>query len=210
MIFLNFIIFMVVLLFSVSVHELAHGWAADKLGDPTARLEGRLTLNPIAHLDPLGSIVYPVLLYLLSGGRFMFAWAKPVPINPYNFADARRGLMIASFAGPLSNFLLACGFAIIARVALLLGSAGAFLFQLASTGVMLNLILGVFNLVPVPPLDGSKVLMGILPYEAAYNFSRLEPYGFIILFALLFLGAFRLIYLVVFPIYKLLMGGVAL
>ncbi len=168
---------------ALSVHEYAHAKAADRMGDPTPRLAGRLTLEPWAHLDPIGT----VLLVL-----YRFGWAKPVPINPRNFRDPRRGLLTVSLAGPLSNFALSAAAALL--VAFRVGSWPLLgliphLTEIVLYIFVLNLYFGVFNLIPIPPLDGSKVLMALLPGRQAYAFSRIEPYGPIILIVFLLSGA---------------------
>src|SRR3990172_5797958 len=159
----------------ISVHEASHAFFANKLGDPTARLVGRMTLNPMAHIDPIGTILVPIILFIFGG--FIFGWAKPTPINPLNFAHPRRDSAIVAFAGPASNFALALSFSILFRIL----PNQFFLFF-----VTINLLLGIFNLIPVPPLDGYKVLLGILPREAALRLSVLEKYGPIILIVFLF------------------------
>lgn len=150
-----------ILILSVVVHEVAHGWAAYSLGDPTAKLAGRLTLNPISHLDPLGSFIVPLFTYSLGG--FIFGWAKPVPYNPYNLRAGRAGPAIVGLAGPAANLFLAACFAIVVR--LTAGVLPVAFFQLASMVVVINLSLAVFNLIPIPPLDGSKILFALIPYR---------------------------------------------
>ena len=161
------IIYFVILIFSIIIHEVAHGYAADKLGDPTARYAGRLTLNPIPHIDFLGSIVLPIISVLSPGG-LLFGWAKPVPYNPYNLTRAPRwGETIVAAAGPGTNFALVVVFAVLLRLAED-QTFGAICF----IGILVNLWLGLLNLIPVPPLDGSKVLSGILPRTLAYQFDQ--------------------------------------
>jgi Zn-dependent protease len=161
----------IVLIFSVILHEVAHGYAARLLGDPTAKLAGRLTLNPLAHIDPIGSVLIPAFLVLSNSG-ILFGWAKPVPYNPYNLRDQRWGEAIVGVAGVATNLLVAVLFAGIARVA---SGAGMVEFAyLAAIVVMLNLSLGLFNLIPIPPLDGFTVLRGILPHRLALPLRDLE------------------------------------
>lgn len=201
-----------VILLSLSVHEFSHGKAADVLGDPTPRSMGRLTLNPIAHLDPIGALV------LLLTRRF--GWAKPVPINPRNFRNPARDLMVVSLAGPASNVVLAIGFSLFFRFMLFLLEMGAltyavgsftyFLIEMIQIGMIINLALAIFNLLPVPPLDGSKILRGLLPYRYHRHLNFLEgPYGFIIIILLLFTGILgRVISPIIFFFYNILMLGV--
>jgi len=179
---------LVVLLFSVIAHELAHGYVAYSLGDPTAKYEGRLTLNPLKHLDFFGSIVLPVLLFI-SGSPFLFGWAKPVPINPYNFTDKKYGELKVSIAGPASNLLIAIFFGLILRfvpIEILLLNQGILIAL--NYIVYINIWLAIFNLIPVPPLDGSWILFTFLSdkYENAKNF--LKQYGIVILLVLILFG----------------------
>ncbi len=176
------------ILLALTVHECAHAWVADKLGDPTARMLGRVTLNPIKHLDPIGTI-----MLFLSG---MFGWAKPVPVNPMNFADPSRGMMLTSIAGPASNLFLAALSALLLKLFTDTGLGyvvieypifGAFIFMLYKS-VIINISLAAFNLFPIPPLDGSKALMHFLPHRQAMSLMSLERYGFVILMLLVVTG----------------------
>lgn len=161
----------VVLIFSIIIHEVAHGYAAYALGDPTAKLSGRLTMNPLPHIDPIGSVLLPGLLVLTNAG-ILFGWAKPVPYNPYNLKNQRWGEAIVGVAGVATNLLLAVVFAIIARVAY--GSGADAFGDLSAVVVYVNLFLGLFNLIPFPPLDGFTVLRGILPPRLALSFRNFE------------------------------------
>lgn len=175
----------VILLFSVIVHEVMHGLVALKFGDHTAQKMGRLTLNPIPHIDLIGTILLPGLL-ILSGSPILFGWAKPVPVNPLNFSSLRRGELLVSAAGILANFGLAVlAAAIFHALNALPQTFPALLGALLRFTVVINLVLGVFNLFPIPPLDGSKVLLSQLPYNLARQYQRLEPYGIFILLILL-------------------------
>lgn len=175
------IFFIVIFLYSVIAHEVAHGKMAEFLGDPTARLAGRLTLNPLPHIDPIGSVFLPLLL-LLSGSPMLFGWAKPVPYNPYNLTNQRYGNALVAGAGIGTNLFIALIFGICIRF---FSVSGVF-FATFSAIVYINLVLGIFNLVPIPPLDGSKILFDFLPDSEIRNF--LEQYGFIILIIFIFYG----------------------
>jgi Zn-dependent protease len=208
--FASILIFLVIIGFIISMHEAAHAFMANRLGDPTARLLGRMTLNPVNHIDPIGTLILPFILLLLKGP--VFGWAKPTPINPFNFQHPRRDTAIVAFAGPASNFTLAFLIGILSRLlpiatsektailssalnfqswttlfSLISGNFFSLLFFLLSVIIVLNLLLGIFNLIPIPPLDGSKILAGVLPKEAAVSFSALESYGPVLLLVLLFI-----------------------
>jgi Zn-dependent protease len=177
---INFIFSIAILILSVVLHEVSHGYAADRLGDPTARLAGRLTLNPIRHLDLFGSIIIPSLTFLLGG--FIFGWAKPVPYNPYNLRDQKWGEAKIAFAGPASNLLLALIFGLVIRLDLV----GTTLLAPVTLIVLINIVLAVFNLIPIPPLDGSKILFSLLPYKYLNIRVFLERYSFILILFLIF------------------------
>ena len=161
----------VVLIFSIILHEVAHGYAAQSLGDPTAKLAGRLTLNPISHIDPIGSILIPAMLVFTHAG-IMFGWAKPVPYNPYNLKNQRWGEAIVGAAGVATNLTIAVLFAFIARFTA--GQGMAEFASLAAVVVLVNLSLGLFNLIPIPPIDGYTILRGVLPYKASQAMARFE------------------------------------
>ena len=172
-----------ILILSVVVHEVSHGWAANYLGDPTARLSGRLTLNPIPHIDPIGSVLVPLFLFFFGGGA-MVGWAKPVPVNPYNLRGT-HGEAIVAATGPLSNILLAVIFGFLIRLG---GALPDSFLHIAALIVILNIVLAVFNLVPLPPLDGSKILFSFLPYHMQNVRDTFERYGFfLVLFFIVFL-----------------------
>ena len=185
----NFIFSIVILIFSVILHEVAHGFAAEMLGDPTARLQGRLTLNPLAHIDPFGSIILPAISYLFGG--FIIGWAKPVPYNPYNLRNQRWGEAIVAGAGPATNIGIALIFGLFLRFSGI--PVSVTILTIISTIVLINLVLAIFNLVPIPPLDGSKILFSIAPNKLA-NFRRfMERYSLlVILFFIFFLWQFIL------------------
>lgn len=204
----------VALILSIVLHEVAHGYAANWLGDPTARLAGRLSPNPIVHIDPLGSVIIPALLFI-TGAGFIFGWAKPVPYNPYNLRNQKWGEAIVAAAGPATNILLAIIFAVLIRLADPLALSSAFI-ELASYIVFINILLAFFNLIPIPPLDGSKILQSLLPTGAAMRYrdmtAQIERFGllftflFIFLFITLFWTPFSALVFSVFEIFTGLRG----
>jgi len=177
-------------LFAITVHETAHGWAARKLGDPTAMMLGRLSLNPLKHIDPVGTVLVPIVLYMTTG--FMFGWAKPVPVTWENLKNPKRDMALVAAAGPMSNLMMAILWVAILKLismsAGLLGGLAFFLVNMAQIGIIINLILMVLNLLPIPPLDGGRVLSGLLPGPWAWKLSRVEPYGMIIMVVLMVTG----------------------
>jgi Zn-dependent protease len=174
-------------IFAITLHEVSHGWAAKYLGDPTAYMLGRLTLNPFKHIDPLGTVIVPIGMYLLSG--FAFGWAKPVPVAFRNLRHPKRDMVLVAAAGPLSNFAMATLWAVVgAGVLATLGlqnAASQWIYGMCLFGIQINVILGVFNLVPIPPLDGGRVLSGLLPAAGSNLLDRIEPFGFIIVIVLM-------------------------
>ena len=180
-------IWVVPVILGITVHEVAHGYIARKLGDNTAFMLGRLTLNPIKHIDPMGTILIPGMLLLLQAG-FIFGYAKPVPINWKNLGHPKRDMALVAVAGPVANLLMAFGWALLLRLGVMLGGNGLALVYMGIAGISINGILMVLNLLPLPPLDGGRVLTGLLPGPLAYKFSRIEPYGFFILIGLLVTG----------------------
>lgn len=166
--------FLVILIFSIIIHEIAHGYMAEWFGDPTARLAGRLTLNPVPHIDPLGSIIIPALMLFGSGGSFAFGWAKPVPYNPYNLSNFKWGTIMVGLAGVLANLAIAVIFGLMIRYNMVLGIADGPFAQMLATIVILNIVLAVFNMIPFPPLDGAKVLFAFLPIRFQYIHDFLE------------------------------------
>ena len=182
-------IWAVPVLFAITLHEASHGWVADKLGDPTARQLGRITMNPIKHIDPMGTIVIPIALVMLSG--FIIGWAKPVPVDMRHFKQPLLDMALVALAGPASNFLMACGWALmitLSTTALADTSIAIYLLQMGKAGMTINLILMVLNLMPIPPLDGGRVVAGVLPKQMAWSYMRIEPYGMWIILALLVSG----------------------
>jgi Zn-dependent protease len=183
------IVIIIALILSIVLHEMAHGHMANYLGDPTARLQGRLSPNPLVHIDPLGSVIVPAALYL-SGVGVLFGWAKPVPYNPYNLNDQKYGEAKVALAGPAVNLLLAFIFGMIIRSADVLGLDTAFI-ELASYIVYINILLAFFNLIPIPPLDGSKIITALMPFSAQMKYRDLtiwiERYGLLATFIFIFL-----------------------
>ncbi len=202
------LIFLPVLLVSIVLHEVAHGWVALKQGDDTALRAGRLTLNPVPHIDPIGSLLIPLALLLMPGG-LLFGWARPVPVDPRNYRDYRRGDILVSLAGVTTNLLLAVGFTVLMAVALGVGrsvpaleGAATVVLRMSSLGVLLNLILAFFNLIPLPPLDGSHVLFHLLPASVRGRYQQLGRYGLGIMMLAIFLvpGVFSIL---LWPAYAL-------
>ncbi|MCX8016159.1 MAG: site-2 protease family protein [Patescibacteria group bacterium] len=197
---------LLVLLFSVILHEISHGYIAYYLGDDTAKQAGRLTFNPIAHLDLWGSFLFPLFLYFLSGGAFVFGWAKPVPFNPLKLKNPKKSIGLVGLSGPLTNFLIALVFAIIFRLIHFFNIASLQpLTDFLGIIIYINILLAVFNLVPIPPLDGSRVLYSFLPVKYEHFYWNLERYGLMLVMLLVFFG-FRFITPLIDIIFKILIG----
>ena len=178
------------LLFGITLHEVAHGWVAKRLGDKTALMMGRLTLNPLKHIDPVGTILVPGLM-MLAGGA-IFGWAKPVPVTWQNLRNPKRDMALVALAGPMAKLGMAFIWALIARLGILLGAVSPWasvpMILMGKVGIVLNLVLMVLNLLPLPPLDGGRIMTSLLPGPLSYRCRRIEPYGFVILIALLMTG----------------------
>lgn len=180
------------LLFAITVHEVAHGWVANKLGDKTALIMGRITLNPLKHIDPFGTIILPIIMLIstsaLTGQGFIFGWAKPVPVNFHQLRHPRRDMAIVAAAGPFANLLMAIFWAAIVKLNSLIPGASIFIQKSAEYGIIFNCVLLVLNLLPIPPLDGSRIVASILPPRIALAYEQIEAFGFWILIALLVTG----------------------
>ncbi|MDO9372573.1 MAG: site-2 protease family protein [Gammaproteobacteria bacterium] len=178
-------------LFAITVHEVAHGWVARKLGDPTAMMLGRLTLNPLKHIDPFGTVLLPLFMVILKF-PFIFGWAKPVPVTWENLKHPKRDMALVAVAGPVSNLLMALLWAGVMKIGVMssasLGGVAQFMIYVGGAGIFINVILMVLNLMPIPPLDGGRVLSGLLPGPWSWQLNRIEPYGMIILILLLVSG----------------------
>lgn len=174
------------LVIAMSVHEFSHGWVAYRLGDTTAKYSGRLTLNPLAHIDPIWTFLLPLFLFITTGGRFVFGAARPIPINYLSLKNPKRDIIWIGASGPAANLILAVLLSILLKVI----PWSIKLNFILSNLILINIVLGVFNLIPIPPLDGSRILMGLLPAPLASRYSLIEPYGFIILLLLIWTGVF--------------------
>lgn len=215
---LEIVLSLIAVFTAIVLHEFSHGYIAFRLGDPTAKMQGRLTLNPLAHIDPIGTILVPIVLVILRS-PFLFGWAKPVPINPNYFRNPYKGMFYVAIAGPLMNIALALGASTIGRLAILItplslldgrGFSAYFvrtIFFLLGFFVIINIILAVFNMIPIPPLDGSRVLTYFLPPEGKRVMMQLERYGFLIILALLYLGVLGGLISLISGIWEALLGS---
>ncbi|MBU4536816.1 site-2 protease family protein [Patescibacteria group bacterium] len=200
---LNIILTIIILIMSVVIHEVSHGYSAYLLGDNTAKYAGRLTLNPLAHLDMMGSFIVPLLAYLSVG--FVFGWAKPVPYNPYNLRNQKWGDAIVAVSGPASNFIMALVFGLIIRFSAVIGITSVLFLEAAQMVVLINLVLMVFNLVPIPPLDGSKILFSLIPYQYIEIRKTFEKYSFLLILVFIFF-LWKFVLPIVFALFSLLTG----
>ena len=175
-------------LFAITIHEAAHGYAARHFGDNTAYALGRITLNPLKHIDPVGTILMPLMLYFATSGAFLFGYAKPVPVNFGQLRNPKRDMIWVALAGPASNFIQAIGWAVLLTILVGTGVDERFFIEMARAGVLTNLVMGAFNLFPLPPLDGGRILAGVLPRQQAQWLDRIEPYGFFIVMGLVIAG----------------------
>jgi len=177
-------------LFAITLHEVAHGWVANKLGDSTARMLGRLTVNPFKHIDPIGTVIVPLAMVILSTG-FVFGWAKPVPVNTSNLKNPRKDMAIVAIAGPLSNLVMAIFWVLIFKLGASViadPNIAKGIMEMGKAGILINLVLFIFNLLPIPPLDGGRVLSGFVPATVSDMLDKIEPYGFFIVIGLLYFG----------------------
>ncbi|RZL04606.1 MAG: site-2 protease family protein [Rubrivivax sp.] len=175
-------------LFAITLHEAAHGYAAKRFGDNTAEMLGRITLNPIKHIDPVGTIAMPLMLYFATSGAFLFGYAKPVPVNFGRLRNPKRDMIWVSLAGPGANLVQAVGWTVLFYVLLSAGVGEPFFLKMCQAGLLVNLVMFAFNLFPLPPLDGGRILVGLLPWKQAELVSRVEPWGFFIVLALVVTG----------------------
>jgi len=182
-----FVIIAVALVLSLTVHEFAHAWTADRLGDSTPRRAGRVTLNPMPHIDPMGTLVMPIVLFLATGGNFLFGYARPVPVNFGRLHHPKRDMIWVALAGPAINFLQAFVWAFAMYGLIAAGVEERYFIEVCKAGVKVNAVMFAFNLFPLPPLDGGRILVGLLPWKQAVWLSRVEPYGFYIVMALVLL-----------------------
>lgn len=177
-------VYAIPVIFAITLHEAAHAYAAKFFGDTTAYSQGRMSMNPIVHIDIFGTIIIPAVLYIATGGQFLFGYAKPVPVNFGNLRNPKRDMAWVALAGPAANFVMAYMWLLLGLILQATGSQLEFFYRVVEAGVLANLLLLAFNLLPIPPLDGGRVLVSLLPHKWAYKVSQLEPYGFMIVIAL--------------------------
>jgi Zn-dependent protease len=188
------VLWVVPVVFAITLHEAAHGYVARLFGDRTAELLGRITLNPLRHIDPVGTIAVPALLYLTAGPQYIFGWAKPVPVNFGNLQHPKRDMLWVAGAGPFANFVMAFVWMLVLKLSIVDGAwPSQGLARMAQIGVSVNLVLMALNLLPIPPLDGGRIAVSLLPHRLAMSYARLEPYGFMLVILLLVTGALNVL-----------------
>lgn len=194
-------------IFAITLHEAAHAYAARYFGDSTAYMQGRMSLNPVKHIDPVGTLIIPVVLYLATSGSFLFGYAKPVPIDFGNLRNPKRDMAWVALAGPAANFTMALMWMVFAIILGVADISEEFFLRMAQAGVLTNLVMLAFNLFPIPPLDGGRVLTSMLPHRYAYKFAQIEPYGFFIVMGLVLL---KVLYFWMVPVMTLAHGALKL
>jgi len=208
------LIYALPVIFAITLHEAAHGYAAQRLGDPTAAMLGRVTLNPFAHIDPMGTILMPLLLYFSTGGAFLFGYAKPVPVRFDQLHHPKRDMVWVALAGPAANLLQALLWGVVLYALAAAGVSERFFIEMCKAGMLTNVVMFAFNLFPLPPLDGGRILVGLLPWRQALMFSKIEPWGFFIVMALVITGVVNNLWMqplmgMTFDVLKLLLSPLA-
>jgi Zn-dependent protease len=208
------LIYALPVIFAITLHEAAHGYAAQRLGDPTAAMLGRVTLNPFVHIDPMGTILMPLLLYFSTGGAFLFGYAKPVPVRFDQLRHPKRDMVWVALAGPAANLLQALLWGVVLYALAATGVSERFFIEMCKAGMLTNVVMFVFNLFPLPPLDGGRILVGLLPWRQAIMFSKIEPWGFFIVMALVITGVVNNLWMqpligMTFDVLKLLLSPLA-
>jgi Zn-dependent protease len=208
------LIYALPVIFAITLHEAAHGYAAQRLGDPTAAMLGRVTLNPLVHIDPMGTILMPLLLYFSTGGAFLFGYAKPVPVRFDHLRHPKRDMVWVALAGPAANLLQALLWGILLYALAATGVSERFFIEMCKAGMLTNVVMFAFNLFPLPPLDGGRILVGLLPWRQALMVSKIEPWGFFIVMALVITGVVNSLWMqpligVTFDLLKLLLSPLA-
>ena len=208
------LIYALPVIFAITLHEAAHGYAAQRLGDPTAAMLGRVTLNPFVHIDPMGTILMPLLLYFSTGGAFLFGYAKPVPVRFDQLRHPKRDMVWVALAGPAANLLQALLWGVVLYALAATGVSERFFIEMCKAGMLTNVVMFAFNLFPLPPLDGGRILVGLLPWRQAIMFSKIEPWGFFIVMALVITGVVNNLWMqpligLTFDVLKLLLSPLA-
>ena len=208
------LIYALPVIFAITLHEAAHGYAAQRLGDPTAAMLGRVTLNPFVHIDPMGTILMPLLLYFSTGGAFLFGYAKPVPVRFDQLRHPKRDMVWVALAGPAANLLQALLWGVVLYALAAAGVSERFFIEMCKAGMLTNVVMFAFNLFPLPPLDGGRILVGLLPWRQAVMFSKIEPWGFFIVMALVITGVVNNLWMqpligMTFDVLKLLLSPLA-